>query len=249
MAKGKKLLVNGSALARMAGVSRPAVSQAKSKFPEEAFVGAKIDLNHPAVQEWLRSRDRNQPAPQVSAKKPPQKAPSPPGKKSFSRPKPQRPAPPVDGDDLPDDEDEDFDALSNLEELASAAGIMTTEEVESIPNMTLNQIYQKFGTQEAFKDLMTARKLIPEIRLKDIQANEKRGEFIPRAMVSKHIIPLIDNTNKRLVGDLPPTLTAKIMKLALSGEDAATITEKVRIDISKILKDVKADVVRMITNA
>ena len=246
--KQKKALISQSALAEMAGVSRQAVGLAKANFPT-AFVGKKVDLSHPDVQAWLRaaaerSGKGQSPAPAGAA--PTEKKPG----AKHRYPLPTKKAADLD-DDLPDDDrDPDdaggFDGLADLETTAIAAGIMSTADVEALPNMTLNEIYSRFGTQEAFKDLMTARKLIPEIRLKDMQAEEKRGEFIPRAMVKKYIVPLIDNQNKRLLEDLPQTLAAKLIKLAKADEPVETIAEKIRADISKIIKDVKGDAMRHI---
>jgi len=238
MGKGSKLLVTGAALAKMAGVSAPAVSQVKKNWPEEVFVGKKIDLENPIVQKWLegnrqRATSKGQETLKqvqsdavIQAQKPKQQ-------KVQTAPKREGEA---EGEDLPD-----------LDQ--TKAGILSTEDVESISEMTLNEIYQRFGTQEQFKDLMVARKTIAEIRLKDVQANEKRGEFIPRALVSKYLIPLIDNSYTKLIEDLPPTLAAKSMKLTKAGEPVEVITEKIRTDMSKQIKDLKDDSVRMIESA
>lgn len=240
-------LITKAKLAEIAGVSRAAVTKACAGALADAVDGKKIDLDHPKVAEWLgkaQKRKINKQPTTVAktAKKPPLESVS-------ELPDEKLTASAAGGADAA----ARTDGLVGLGEIMASmnlGGVKPDDfDVDSLADMTVREVCMRFGTFEQFKDLLKARETIEVIKLKEVQAAEKRGEYISRDLVSKHVIPMVDNAFARLVEDTPETLAGLSLALAQSSGSKMELADLIRANITKILKDVKANSVRVIQNA
>ena len=117
-------------------------------------------------------------------------------------------------------------------------------EVGEFVNWTLRELLNRFGSSQQFKNWLDARKSIEDIKLKELNVAEKRGELIPREFVITHIFSLFENHHTRLLSDYPKTLLRTLYPMIKAGgkkEDA----EKLIVDLmSSQLKTIKDETQR-----
>ena len=198
----------------MKGVSRMAISKVAKTQLSEAFVGKKIDLDHPSVKKYMASTHGSGDSSEKT-KKSQNKA-----KKSTPKPNPAPRAPKV---RTPKKE-------SNL----------STE----FEDMTLREIISRFGTSYQFKEFLSGWKTLADVRLKEIQIKEKSGELIPKEFVKTHVFAILDGLNKRLLMDTPKTIFAQVKAMIKSDAEEVATTKTIHDLISAQLKSVTKKVKR-----
>ncbi len=232
-------LVSRAEIARLADVSRTAVTKACKGQLAPACVDKRVDLDHPAVADYLAAHGKAVPdaAPTSELEAKPKRAPNPTAprpkraKSSSSAPRRRpRKAEKLKADD---------------EELEGTAD----DDIEAYANLTLDQIVRRFGTRTGFKDWLDARKKIADIRAADLKNDETVGRLIERELVKTHIFGAIEAGNRRLLGDTPKTIARRLYALAKSGAPVEEAEAVVREIISSQLKPVKADAARVLRNA
>lgn len=235
-----------TALARLAGVSRQAVSKLAKGPLAPALIGRRIDLDHPAVVEYLAKKDA---APTTSKsnrskrkKKPTPARPKPP--KRGKKPTAPRPPPRRRRSSMRPVEAEDDDGR----ELAGATDV-TEEDIEEYAHLSLDQLKEMFGTARAFVDWLDARKKISEIREKDLRNAETQGRLIERELVRTHVFSAIEAGNRRLLGDSPKTIARRLYALAKSGAPVEEAEAVVREIVSSQLRPVRATAARVLRDA
>ena len=112
--------------------------------------------------------------------------------------------------------------------------------IEGIMDLTLRELVEEYGTDAQFKTYIEAVKIIADIHLKHLTAQEKRGRLIDRQMVKTHIFGLIESTFSRLLGDVPKTISRRQFAMAKAGATVAEGEALAREIISTQLKGVKA---------
>ncbi len=91
--------------------------------------------------------------------------------------------------------------------------------------------------------LARRKKTAEAVRLELANA-EKAGSLISRELVQTHVFGLIESSNKRLLGDAPPSIARRAQALARANEPIETIEAAVREIISQHLSHVKVQAVR-----
>lgn len=251
-----KTLISKSELASKAGVSRAAVTYAAKGKLKAAVHGSKIDLADPLVQEWiekklvkktLKDTDLNQKQAAEAVKVANQKA----IEAEQALEMAARETVSVGGG-----QEENSGSIDPERVLAqmlaktrnSQGALPELPDVSELVQMPLGEIIARFGTDIGLESYLKARKLIEEIKIKSIDAEAKRGDFIPRDLVEKRIIPLIDVSFTRLVDDMPESMASSVQTLVKNGSNKIEISEYIRKEISQILKSVKHSSVQMIAS-
>lgn len=230
-----KTLISKADLAKKAGVSRAAVTQACKKKLLCAVNGNQVDLSNPVVLEWLSAKVAAKTLKDTNASQ---------AAAFHSNNQPQQ------QDDhsgfKPDDEANDggITAEETLKKMlestrGSKGAIPDLPDISVLVTMPLGEIIRRFGTDVGFEGYLKSRKLIEEIKIKSIDAEAKRGDYIPRDLVEKRILPLIDNANTRLVDDMPDSLASALQTLVKNNATRLELSEHIRKEISSILKSVK----------
>ncbi len=208
--------VSRAELARLAKVSKPAITKQCDKALRPALVGDRVDLDHPLVRAFLLEHGVDLPAPahapakgkktSPTSRAAPTKAPATQPKRG-GKPTAKRPAEPV-------------------SELEFGGG--DSEELEAIADI-IRPLVERFGTKRAFRDWLLALKEIEAIREKRLNNEEAEGLLIYRELVRTHVFGRIEACHRRLLGDVPKTLTRRVYALAKNGtaieEAEATVRE------------------------
>lgn len=232
--------VSRAELARLFGVSRPAVTKRCQGAWAAACEGDRVDLDHPLIQAAAQKKGldigkparaptatpkKAQPAPAAPTKpaKAALEAPSEPtARRRGAEPKPELPEQP---DNAGSEED--------LTELAQA----------------LDPLIPRFGNGRGFKDWLSGRKDIETILGKAQSRQIARGKLVPREFIELHVIGLIEGAHQRLLTDTARSLVRDLYARARSGsslEDAERSAKKI---IGKQLDGLKTKAAAAIRNA
>lgn len=106
-------------------------------------------------------------------------------------------------------------------------------------DMTIREVVRRFGTERAFKDWLEAHKKIEDVEEKRIKNMELRGELVRRDFVVHTVFSAWEDSNRRLLSDVPRTVTARLYAAALSGIAKEESEEVVKDLISEALVAVK----------
>lgn len=230
--------IKQAALAGMAGVSKQAISKRCKRDLAPAMVGDLVDLDHALVKSFLADRGRAAPAPArapTKARKPPTSAPADPTGEPTDFLNDQ-PAPTAYRPDLaPDDPRRGF-TVGSPEDLEYLGGL-------------LEPLIRYFGTDEVCKNWMVALREKENIRAKRLDNEETEGQAIPREFVVVHILSFLEETNKRLLGDMPKTLVRRLFAMAHSGASAADGEREAREAVSSHLDAVQKKIAKTIRDA
>jgi len=121
-------------------------------------------------------------------------------------------------------------------------------EIEFFLKYTLRQLVDEFGTAPQFKDYVTARKLIEDIRGKMVATARIEGELISRELVANSIFRIIENSNVRLLRDLPKTLANRVFSLAKAKGNLIDAEKLVRELISTQIQSIKVAATRALND-
>lgn len=231
-------LISRAELARRAGVSKPAITKRCAKDFVPAMVGDKIDLDHPVVQSFLSERGVSTPAPARAPTKPRRTA-------SAAAAAPT--------DSLPDAPTEVLVAPAFRPDLPPddprrAFSCGSPEDLEYLGSL-LEPLVAYFGTDEGCKNWMIALREKENIRAKRLDNEETEGLAIPREFVTVHILSLLEETNKRLLGDMPKTLVRRLFALANTGATATDGEREAREAVSSHLDAVRQKIAKTIRDA
>ena len=224
--------ISRAELAKLAGVSKAAITKQCAKGLAPATVGERIDLDHPACRAWLASRGVEIPKAARVPTRQPKTDPEPPPaptkvadgrKKRAEKPTARRPP--------PEENELQFDG--------------SPEELERIAEL-LRPMLERFGTESTFRDWLLALKEIEVIREKRLANEETEGELIARSLVRTHVFGRIEACNRRLLSDLPKTLVARVYALASTDQPPEVAEDVVRDLIGSQLDPMTREVERAI---
>jgi RNA-binding protein YhbY len=116
-------------------------------------------------------------------------------------------------------------------------------------DLTLRELIDKHGSKTGLKDWLDARKVIAEIRGKDLKNAELEGQLISRELVKVHVFGAIEAANRRLLADAAKTIAQTLYPMARRGESVEDAEKVVRDIIGKILSPVKATAARVLRDA
>ena len=252
-----KTLISKSELASKAGVSRAAVTYACKGKLAGAVHGSKVDLADPSVQEWIEKKlvKKTVKETETSQKKAAEAAKEAAAKAEQAEEALEaaaRETISISAGQEAGGGGIDPERVLNVmlaKTRGSQGALPDLPDVSVLVNMPLGEIIGRFGTDIGLENYLKARKLIEEIKIKSIDAEAKRGDYIPRDLVEKRIIPLIDVSFTRLVDDMPDSMASTVQTLVKNGSNKIEISEYIRDQVSQILKGVKHSSVQMLASA
>jgi hypothetical protein len=231
-------LISRAELARRADVSKAAITKRCAKDFVPALVGEKLDLDHPVIQSFLSDRGVSTPAPArapTKGRKSTAAAAGAPTAGLVDAPLDQLATPAYRPDLPPDDPRRAFSPGS-------------PEDLEYLTTL-LDPLVRYFGTDEGCKNWMIALREKENIRAKRLDNEETEGLWIPREFVVVHILSLLEETNKRLLGDMPKTLVRRLFALANSGATTTDGEREAREAVSSHLDAVRQKISKTIRDA
>jgi hypothetical protein len=211
-------LISKAEFATEAGVSRAAVTKACVGILKDAVDGGKIDIDHADAKAYILNKRKVKTPKKPAAKKTPKKTPTV-KKQKKKKPEPEEPEEPHYSKD---------------------------KDIEHVLQMTISELITTYGTDAQFKAWADAKKVLSEIRLKNLKIAEAEGSLIPRDMVRLHIFGAIEAANLRLLADTPKTLARRLYALAKAGESIEEAESLTRSLMGDQLKSLKATATRLL---
>lgn len=236
--------------ARLARVTAAAITKVAKKWPPDAFVAGRINIDHPAPKAYLSSRGVTEKqiagaaaAPTAGAKPRParerrptgrrpgpakQAQPAPPRRRvipSEPPPEPVRPPPPP--------------------------TVAAPEDIKELGELRdhLAPLLQRFGTQRNFVDWLDALKKIEEILAKHLANEETEGRLISRDMVQTSVFGALGAMTRKLLRDSPKTIARKVYALHGAGRPIEEAEAVIRENLTAQFVPMKEQAARALRNA
>ena len=225
----------------------PAATTKACKGPLKGAVrgggrGALVDLDHPAVVEWLGDKH---PAPTWQPL-PPERGAS---KTTTPRPpkaKRAKPAPAKRPRKGPTGRDQGGQSLAALAPPERGPG--STGDLEELAE-ALRPMVQRFGTETAFAKWLDQLKKIEDIREKRLKNEETVRALIQRDAVKTFGFGYIDRAQKLLLRDAARTIARRLYAMAKAGEPAEEAERTVRDLLGSTLRPMRAAFAKALRNA
>lgn len=147
-------------------------------------------------------------------------------------------------DDAPTDSPEPDDSAPAKPTSAHVPRLDEDGYSTELADHTLHQIVQRYGTIRSYKDLLEANEKRERALKNHLDNEQRRGELIERELVRKHVVGLIDGTNKRLLGDAAKTIASRVSSMARGGSPIEDMERAVRDIISSQIVPTKRKVSR-----
>jgi hypothetical protein len=235
-------LVSRADFARMAGVSAMAITKACRSKLAAADSDGRIDVAHPAAQEYLRARGVDPTAlsatPPTRAPLAAQTRPRPPADEPAEAPRRAGGRPKVELDGRTERGMGTSEATDYLKDLGDRV------RLPDIARWTLQRLTEKYGTAQALKDYLEARLKIASLDEKEIKNKEHLGELIVRDFVKMRVFGYLEETNRRLLQDLPKTVARQLYAQARAGVPIEEAEKGVRVMLAAQLKQLKSSLTR-----
>jgi len=227
-----KKLMTKNAFAKLSGRSRQAISKATKKGGPlaPAMSGKKINASHQAAKDYLKKSEidkKNETPPAPKKKTAKKKA----AKKKTTPPRQKGP---------------------DSKKSAGAAGLyidpekILNGEIDELQDLTLKEIATRYGGVPGFKGYIDALRGIADYQNKAIKAKQKRAELVDRVVVEAIAFGLLDLAFKRLVNEMPGSLSQQIIATVKSAKKkknvAFKVEEIIRQAASRIIKDCKTEI-------
>lgn len=222
-----KRLISKAELAKRAGVSRAAVTKVCKGKVNKAVIDGKIDLDHESVVEYLKSKAATK-TEVISEESISSKSPT--SKKTKIKP--------TNDASLKSENKPGVDSKKKYDPKDNA--------LNKVLHLTLLELVTEFGTDWQFEGWVNGVKKITDIRYKNVQLAELEGSLISRELVVKVIFGAMENSNKRLLVDVPKTMARQLMAMGKAGEPIEDGEAAVRKVLSIQLKNVTTTAQRVL---
>jgi hypothetical protein len=221
-------------LARIAGVTKGAITKASVVAFPDAVDGHRVDLDHPDVQRYL-ARRASAPIRAVESRYIPRSEPTP-VRRIASIPPPiavdKSPVKPV------------KPASGGARSAPTDDPGVTADELADYAHWPLENLVRKFGTARDFIGWLDAWKRIAETRDKTLRVEERLGKLIPRELVSKYLFGHLRTLHTRLLTDTAATLARLLYSEMRAGRSVEELETILRERIGSQLAQAKADIAR-----
>lgn len=254
-------LISKADLAKAAGVSRPAITQATRPGGAlaSALVGEELDLDCYAVKRYLKKKNLDEASLLVlgfcsadleGLVDPEETVQVEPGEKDeeehssianeATKPEAAQNAP------------ESTEMSAATERVAEEPGSLSAESgsvMDQFGNKTLYEIIRFYGSDAKFAKVVQAMKQVAELEDKQIKISQARGDVISRSLVKERVFGAFEAANMKLLNDLPGSVTRFLMAAIKAGTPPEEAEKEVRQMISLVLSDAKVSARRAVTNA
>lgn len=123
------------------------------------------------------------------------------------------------------------------------------DDIEAFADMTLRELIQRFGTDQAFTDWLKATQTIEAINEKRLKNAVTRGELVSRDLVRVGVIEPLNAAHIRLLTDGSKTIAQRATAMHDAGRSLGEIEKFVAEQVTSFLRPVKDKVARALKNA
>ncbi len=132
----------------------------------------------------------------------------------------------IDGEEIP--------AKDPIHHLAEESQL----DASDLLNMTLHQVYRKFGTWRSAIDYIDSIKKLEDIQYKQVKTAAERGKLAPRERLEQ-LFANQERLNASLLSDMPTTISRIIMSIIETEPTQEELEELIREQCSKLVKGTK----------
>lgn len=129
------------------------------------------------------------------------------------------------------------------------SAVKADEDVEQFEHMTLSQLCEIFGTDERFKVWLAGRKVITEIKTKELKLAQEQGKLVARKLVEDWVIGAFNEAHMKIMKDGAKSIAAGAIAKHSSGAEVNEVEAYVSDIMGSFIKPVKATVARVLKNA
>lgn len=216
-------LYSASQIAEFIGISRQAAGQFLKRNAPESKVGTKFNVYDPIVEKWMNDRGVDVRVKEIRR-----------AEKRLRKNATRGVSQSRDSIAL------HRDRLSQLE--SSQVDNDSLHDLPEYGDMTLNDIVDKFGSLETFREHLQAKKLFEDAKEKELKNKKHKDEVIDREFVKKYVFGLIEELTTRLLVDSSVAIATKVYAQCESGDTIEEATKTVREEISKPIKAAKSQI-------
>jgi hypothetical protein len=219
-------LISRSGLARLCNVQPSSVTTICKKFPPEALVANRIDLNNAVVIEYVKKH---------TGKPPPD------NHKDISSSLFGDSKKPRIGNAATREQKKN----KSIDEVIES----DVEKITDYRNMPLQEIIDKFGSDASFCDWLRATKLIEDINEKRIKNAQLEASLVSRDLVIKGIIDPMNGMLTRILTDGVKTVSRRTVAMVQVGADAVEVEDYIYKQLSSLINPTQSKIKRSIKNA
>lgn len=241
----REYLVNRSEFAKIAGVSRAAITKAlkfNRKLKQATNSDGNIDISHPCATEYLEiKREKNildivdeyeRGVAGVFKEK-----------RLSQKKAPKRIIVEVEKNEAEefdvDVADDVFSHLKYKSDNGSSDLVEIPSNVEAFLDYTLLQIYQKFGNVSKFIDFLKSCQIIAGINEKNLKNAILEGKLVSRESVEKNFFDVVNSAHLKLMTDGAKNIAGTIKSKILSGASDVEVEEKIIDIIGTFIRPIK----------
>lgn len=135
-----------------------------------------------------------------------------------------------------------FDVFQNTRNIENEID----NDVRSVLNFTLQEIYEHFGNKREFAEWIKMIKEVEAIHKMRVDTARKEGDLVSRDLVRRGVIDPINTVHKQMLDDGAATIAARSHAKIKGGANVEEIIAFMRKEISKYIKAAKVKVERQI---
>lgn len=122
--------------------------------------------------------------------------------------------------------------------------IEVPDDIEGMADMTLRELIEKFGTATRFHDWLKALKEIEAVNEKRIKNAQSRGRLISRSLVETGVIDPFNSAHIRLLTDGAKAITTAVLAKHQAGVEEQEIEKYVTDVVGSFIRPVKNKIER-----
>ena len=115
--------------------------------------------------------------------------------------------------------------------------------------MTLRELLERFGTDTAFVDWLSATQKIEAINEKRLKNAQTKGTLISRDLVKVGVIDTFNSAHLRLLKDGAKSIAAGVISKNSSGAELSEVEAYVSDILGSFIKPIKNKIARVLKNA
>jgi hypothetical protein len=221
-------LISKASFSRLCGVQPSSVSAACRKFPPEAIVGGRVDLNNASVIEYVI--------------------------KHTGKPPPENHKDISDGTrkilvgSAARNERKKKAAMNAMEKVIADVSDTDPEDISDYNDWPLSKVIAKYGSDAQFCDWLRAVKLIEDISEKRIKNATMEGKLVSRELVLRGIIDPMNSVFTKILTDGAKTATRRMMAMRDVGADFEEIESYLADQMSSLIRPAQDKIKRSIKN-
>lgn len=128
-----------------------------------------------------------------------------------------------------------------------ADALAPPETLKELEHLTVREVVMHWGSIAEFTVYVQALKNIADYQHREIKVGIQRGELVPRKRFEKEFFPILDLAFRRLLTDMPESLSRTVIGRVESGgpETVIDVQQMIHDEAQKIIKNLKTQMLKL----